>query len=155
MANTLEDCRSVLRLAEEKGKKVVLPVDSVVTQPGEDKAYVIDHQEDRFPDDALALDVGPRTVKMIGDSITNAKAVVWNGPLGYFEDERFQLGSLAVAKTIEEYHPPTLIGGGDTLSVLKKADISQQTIHICTGGGAMLAMLMGRELPAIEALKPF
>ncbi len=155
LANSLEDCRAVLQLAEEKGKKIVLPVDSVVTQPGDDKAYVMDHQEDRFPDDALAMDVGPRTVKMIGDSITRAKAVVWNGPLGYFEDERFQEGSLAVAKTIEEYHPPTLIGGGDTLTVLKKADISQQSIHICTGGGAMLTMLMGRDLPAIEALKPF
>jgi phosphoglycerate kinase len=153
LANTLEECRAVLRLAEEKGKKIVLPVDSVVTQPGNDNAYVIDHQADRFPGDASALDVGPRTVKMIKDSVTNAKAVVWNGPLGYFEDERFQEGSLVVARAIEEYHPPTLIGGGDTLAVLKKADISGKNIHICTGGGAMLTMLMGRELPAIEALK--
>jgi phosphoglycerate kinase len=90
---------------------------------------------------------------MIGDSLANAKAVVWNGPLGYFEDERFQEGSLVVAKAIEQYHPPTLIGGGDTLAVLKKAEISEKNIHICTGGGAMLTMLMGRELPAIEALK--
>jgi len=155
LANTLEDCRVVLQLAEEKGKKIVLPVDSVVTRPGDDKAYVIDHQEERFPDDASALDMGPCTVKMIEDSLTTARAVVWNGPLGYFEDERFQEGSLVVAKAIEQYHPPTLIGGGDTLAVLKRADISQENIHICTGGGAMLTMLMGRELPAIDALKTF
>jgi 3-phosphoglycerate kinase len=153
LANTLADCRAVLQLAEEKGKKIVLPVDSVVTRPVDDKAYVIDHQEERFPDDASALDMGPRTVKMIEDSLTTARAVVWNGPLGYFEDKRFQEGSLVVAKTIEQYHPPTLIGGGDTLAVLKRADISQENIHICTGGGAMLTMLMGRELPAIDALR--
>jgi len=152
LASTLDDCRAVLQLAEEKGKKIILPVDSVVTRPVDDKPYVIDHQEERFPDDASALDMGPRTVKMIENSLSTARAVVWNGPLGYFEDERFQEGSLVVAKAIEQNHPPTLIGGGDTLAVLKKADISQENIHICTGGGAMLTMLMGRELPAIDAL---
>jgi 3-phosphoglycerate kinase len=153
LAQTLADCRSVLDLAKEKGKEIILPVDSAITRAGTDKKHIINHQTDHFQDDDSALDIGPATVKMIGNFLAKAKAVVWNGPLGYFEDKRFQEGSLGTARAIEKHHPRTLIGGGDTLLVLKKAKISQENIHICTGGGAMLTLLMGRKLPAIEALE--
>ncbi len=153
LAQTLEDCQSVLDFAREKGKQIVFPVDSVAAQQAHGKTYVINHQADRFPDEASALDIGPATIKIIRDYLSKARSVVWNGPFGYFEDERFQDGSLSIANAIGEYQPRTLIGGGDTLLVLKKAEISKRNIHVCTGGGAMLTLLMGRKLPAIEALE--
>ena len=150
LAQSLEDCKALL---EEAGDKIVLPIDSICLHTNEADTSVVDHATDSFPEGARALDVGPATTNKIAGLVREAKSIVWNGPLGYFEDERFRTASLAVAKAVTETNGKTVVGGGDTLAALGKAAVESDKLHICTGGGAMLSMLMGKALPAVKALE--
>ena len=154
LEHSLDDCRAMLKEAEALGKKIILPLDSVAKLLDGDKAFTVDHDGfNPIPPDAACLDMGPRTLAEIKEVIAGAKSVAWNGPAGYFEDERFQAGSLSIARAIEQSSARAIAGGGDTLAALKQVGLSSDNLHLCTGGGAMLNMLMGRELPAVAALR--
>lgn len=147
LPQALADCRSVLSMAEELGKQVILPVDCK-TNAMKDIAI----ERDIFPNDAVALDIGPRTVAAISEAVETAKSVVWNGPAGFVEQEEYRTGTISIARAVAKSNARCLIGGGDTVAALSDFGVSSENIHICTGGGAMLTLLMGRELPAIRAL---
>ncbi len=150
LAQTIKDCKAVL---DEAADKIILPIDSLCLHSNEVDISVVNHAKDAFPEAARALDIGPASTNKINSLVGEAKSVVWNGPLGYFEDERFRSSSLAVAKAVGEANAKTLVGGGDTLAALAEARIESKNVHVCSGGGAMLTMLMGKKLPAIKALE--
>lgn len=148
---SLADCRAVLAEAEEVGTRIVLPVDCK-TDSGGGEPGVVDLEAGQLTDDGVALDLGPRSVARISEFVRDAKSVVWNGPAGFVERERYRLGTIAIARAVSESGARALVGGGDTVAALADLEVSSQHIHVCTGGGAMLALLMGRELPAVRAL---
>ncbi len=150
---SVAECTAVLEAAERSGKRIILPVHSLAILPGSDESVTISYDRDTFPESASALDIGPRSREVAADLVKEASAVVWNGPAGYFEDSRFRGGTLAIADAVRTSSARVLVGGGDTVAALSgDAGFSDDRVHVCTGGGAMLAMLMGRELPAVRAL---
>ena len=107
---------------------------------------------DSVPPDWRILDVGPATVELFRTALHPMRTVVWNGPLGLFEREPFDYGSLAMAETLADLDAEVVVGGGETAAVVQRAGVQGRIAHISTGGGASLAMLQGRPLPAVEAL---
>ncbi|MDP6545810.1 MAG: phosphoglycerate kinase [Phycisphaerae bacterium] len=153
VAQSVKDCAAVLEDPETKDTNILLPMDSIVASPRRVKVKPINHDIEVIPPKASALDVGQRTTNAIGKLLKKARSIVWNGPAGYFEDPRFREGTLAIARAIKNSNAQVLVGGGDTLAALKDVGFSPARVHVCTGGGAMLVMLMGRELPAVTALE--
>ena len=100
----------------------------------------------------MGLDVGPATAAAYGEAVTDARTVVWNGPMGVFEIDAFAQGTIAVAKAVADVRGTTIIGGGDSIAAVKKAGIADRITHISTGGGASLEFLGGRKLPGVEIL---
>lgn len=152
MSTAIQECAGVLSDAQKLGKIILLPLDSIVLNLETNEMKVIDHLVESVPRNSVAMDIGPRTIDAIKSAAKNAKAIVWNGPAGFFEDDRFKAGTLEVASAIAQSGAKTLVGGGETVTALQNVDLSASNIHVCTGGGAMLSMLMGRPLPAITAL---
>jgi phosphoglycerate kinase len=123
---------------------------------------VIDYQNVRTntsqdcPDHAAGLDVGPATVKLYSDEVAKAKTILWNGPMGLFEDKRFAEGTFAVARAVadvtQKNGAKSIIGGGDSVKALNKAQLGKQVTFMSTGGGASLEFLEGKELPGVAAL---
>ena len=159
---------SALAKAKEKKVKFLLPTDDVVAVPVKtdklDKKGkpVIDYQNVRVsgdmncPDDAAGLDVGPQTVKAYSDEVAKAKTILWNGPMGLFEDKRFAEGTNAVARAVAEatqkQGAKSIIGGGDSVKALNKAKLGDKVTFMSTGGGASLEFLEGKVLPGVAAL---
>ncbi|MXV78142.1 phosphoglycerate kinase [Candidatus Poribacteria bacterium] len=131
---------------------VVLPADHVVgkTFEPETESKVVD--EVSIPDEWQGLDIGPKTVAVFGERITNAKTVVWNGPLGVYEFEKFANGTIAVAQQIAASDSVSIIGGGDCVAAIQQAGVADRITHVSTGGGASLEFLEGKSLPGITAL---
>src|SRR5271169_1649750 len=160
--------KSALAKAKQRGVKFLLPSDDVIAVPVKtdklDKKGkpVIDYQNVRVntdlncPDDAAGLDIGPNTVKAYADEIANAKTILWNGPMGLFEDKRFAEGTNAVARAVAEvtqkHGAKSIIGGGDSVKALNKAKLGDQVTFMSTGGGASLEFLEGKVLPGVDAL---
>ena len=134
---------------------VVLPVDHVVGRDfdPETVSQVVSQRD--IPDGWQGLDIGPETVSRFGERIQAAKTVVWNGPLGVYEFEKFAQGTIAVAKQIAESEAASIIGGGDCVAAIQQAGVADQMTHISTGGGASLEFLEGKPLPGIIALTDF
>jgi phosphoglycerate kinase len=163
-----EVAKSALAKAEQRRVKFLLPVDDVVAVPVKtdklDKKGkpVIEYQHVRTsadlncPDDAAGLDVGPQTVKAYSEEIARAKTILWNGPMGLFEDKRFAEGTNAVARAVAEvtqkYGAKSIIGGGDSVKALNKAKLGDQVTFMSTGGGASLEFLEGKVLPGVAVL---
>src|SRR5215469_213511 len=163
-----DTAKSALAKAKEKNVKFLLPADDVVAVPAKtdklDKKgkAVIDYQNVRVsgdmncPDDAAGLDVGPNTVKAYSDEVAKAKTILWNGPMGLFEDKRFAEGTNAVARAVAEatqkQGAKSIIGGGDSVKALNKAKLGDKVTFMSTGGGASLEFLEGKELPGVAAL---
>ncbi len=150
----LDLARDLMKKAEEKGVKLMLPVDNVVADKfGPDaNAKVVDSHE--IPDGWEGLDIGPETAKLYSEELKNAKTVIWNGPVGLFEFDKFANGTNALAKTLSELtNATTIIGGGDSAAAVEKIGLSDKFTHISTGGGASLEFLEGKKLPGIEALQ--
>lgn len=143
--------RNVLKLAQSKGVKLLLPVDHVIgnkfAEDAESRTVGID-----IPDGWMGLDIGPETVKLFEDALKTAKMVIWNGPLGVFEFEKFASGSRAIAEFIASLSATTIIGGGDTASAVRQFGLADKMSHISTGGGASLEFLEGKVLPGVAAL---
>jgi phosphoglycerate kinase len=160
--------KSALAKAKQKGVKFLLPVDDIIAEPVKmdklDKKGkpVIDYQNVRTntsldcPDNAAGLDIGPATVKLYSDEVAKAKTILWNGPMGLFEDKRFAEGTFAVARAVAEVTQKngakSIIGGGDSVKALNKAKLGKQVTFMSTGGGASLEFLEGKELPGVAAL---
>jgi 3-phosphoglycerate kinase len=148
--------REILDLAKQKGRKFVLPVDNVVTReikPGAKTEVVGTHTDaGAAPNDWLAVDIGPETVKIFKEDIDKAKTIFWNGPLGIFEIAEFSHGTRAIAEALAHSGAKTIIGGGDSVTAVKQAGLADKIAFISTGGGASLELIEGKELPGIAAL---
>ena len=144
--------KELLKKAEEKNVKLVLPVDIVVAKEFKDNTEFKTVKIDSIPSDMMGLDSGEETIKLFSEEIKNAKTIVWNGPVGVFEMENFKKGTEAIAKAMAESDGITIVGGGDSASAVEKAGYNNKMTHISTGGGASLEFLEGKELPGIAAI---
>ncbi|MDQ0153112.1 phosphoglycerate kinase [Moryella indoligenes] len=136
--------------AKEKGVKLLLPVDNVIAK--EFKNDTERKAVSEIPDDWEGLDIGPKSVELFKDALKGAKTVVWNGPMGVFEFENFAVGTLEICKAVAELpDATTVVGGGDSVSAVKRLGFADKMTHISTGGGASLEFLEGKELPGVAA----
>jgi phosphoglycerate kinase len=151
----LHEIPEMLKIAEQRGVEFLLPRDVVVASSLEDGVSTSVVSVDEIPADQIGLDIGPKTVEMFADKIAQTGSLLWAGPLGAFENPLFAKGSFDIAKAISGFTTTfALIGGGDTASCFVHSKALQTpNIHISTGGGATLAYLSGKELPALQALK--
>ncbi len=152
----IDYCRDMMAKAEEKGVKILLPVDCTITKSFPDpidapvEVTVVD--ADKIPSDMMSLDIGTKTAELYANEVKNAKTVVWNGPMGVFENPILAKGTIAVAKSLAETDAVTVIGGGDSAAAVNTLGYGDKMTHISTGGGASLEFLEGKELPGIAAL---
>ncbi len=149
-ADKLDVAKSVIAKGKAKGVKVLLPVDHVCA-----KAFASDEPDgtfDKIPADMMGLDIGPKSVELFSNAIKSAKTVVWNGPMGVFEKPAFAIGTFAIAKAVAAADCVSIIGGGDSVSAVKKSGLASKMTHISTGGGASLECLEGKTLPGVAAL---
>jgi phosphoglycerate kinase len=145
----------LLEKAQQKGVKIILPIDSVVAQEITEDAEFKVVQEDGIEEEWMGLDIGPQSELMFGNAIKNAQTIVWNGPMGVFEMDNFADGTNAVAAAMAEatkHGATTIVGGGDSAAAIQKAGLEDQVSHVSTGGGASLMFLEGKELPGVAAL---
>jgi phosphoglycerate kinase len=140
------------KLLSKFGDKLVLPVDAVIADKFDANANTQTVDVDKIPAGWRMLDVGPKTIDAYKTTLSDAKLVVWNGPVGVFEMPKFAEGTFALAKILAESKAITVIGGGDSASAVKKAGVAKQMTHVSTGGGASLEFLEGKELPGVAAL---
>lgn len=148
--------RTLLETAKSRGVDILLPSD-VVVAPSLDAAEGKTVSTNALPEGALALDVGPQTVKAFAARVQAAKTVFWNGPMGLFENPAFAAGTMGVARALSESSGFTVVGGGDSAAAVRKAgaDIASKISFISTGGGASLELIEGKKLPGVEALRTF
>ena len=152
----IDYCRDMMAKAEEKGVKILLPIDCTITKSFPDPIDapididVVD--ADKIPADMMSLDIGTKTAELYANEVKNAKTVVWNGPMGVFENPILAAGTIAVAKSLAETDAVTVIGGGDSAAAVNTLGFGEKMTHISTGGGASLEFLEGKELPGIAAL---
>ena len=149
-ADAVDTVKSILSGAN--ASKLVLPVDFVIANKMEADAEVKTIAAGDIPEGWRALDVGPETVKLFGAKIRGAKTVFWNGPMGYFEDDRFANGTRGVAQAMSESAGRTVIGGGDSVAAVEQMGLADKIGHISTGGGASLELLEGKTLPGVAAI---
>jgi phosphoglycerate kinase len=143
------------RLLSEAGERLLLPVDAVVASETEAEEEAREVSLEAIPSDWMILDIGPATVQTFAERLAPARMVVWNGPMGVFETERFAAGTLAMARQLAELTrrgATTIVGGGDSAAAIEEAGVGDAMSHISTGGGASLEFLEGRELPGVAAL---
>ena len=148
-AASLETAKKIL---EHSGTKLILPVDAVIADKFDAEANTQVVDVDKIPAGWRMLDVGPQTIELYKKVLSEAKLVVWNGPVGVFEMPKFAEGTFALARMLAESKAITVIGGGDSASAVKKAGVAKQMTHVSTGGGASLEFLEGKELPGVAAL---
>jgi phosphoglycerate kinase len=144
--------RSLLQRAEERNVELVLPEDLVIAEDIEAGSGTV-VSKDAVPDNAMALDIGPRTNKLFREKILRANSVFWNGPLGLFEREPFATGTLETARSVADCPGFTVVGGGDSVAAVNRSGMAERFDHVSTGGGASLEFLQGRRLPGLEAMK--
>ncbi len=149
----VDTAKAFLEKAKEKGVKVILPVDNVCAKEFSENAEPILVESDNISDDLMGMDIGPKTVALITDSLKDAKSVVWNGPMGVFEFDAFAKGTEAVAKALAASNATTVVGGGDSVAAINKFGLASKISHVSTGGGASLEFLEGKTLPGIKALE--
>ena len=151
----LDYCREMVEKAAKLGKKLLLPVDAAVAasfpDPIDAPIEVQNVSVDAIPADTMGLDIGPETAKLYADTVKSAKTVVWNGPMGVFENPTLAQGTIAVAKALADTEATTIIGGGDSAAAVNQLGFGDKTTHISTGGGASLEFLEGKELPGVAA----
>ncbi|MBQ8182458.1 MAG: phosphoglycerate kinase [Clostridia bacterium] len=152
----IDYCKDMLKKAEEKGVKILLPVDVTITKdfpnPIDAEIEVQVCDADKIPADMMSLDIGPKTAALYAEAVKSAKTVVWNGPMGVFENPILAKGTIAVAESLAETDATTIIGGGDSAAAVNTLGYGAKMTHISTGGGASLEFLEGKALPGIEAV---
>ncbi len=151
----LDYCKEMLDKAASLGKKLLLPVDTTIAasfpNPIDGPIEVSYVDADKIPADMEGLDIGPKTQELFADAVKSAKTVVWNGPMGVFENPTLAAGTIAVAKALAETDAITVIGGGDSAAAVNQLGFADKMSHISTGGGASLEFLEGKELPGVAA----
>ncbi|MBW4442526.1 MAG: phosphoglycerate kinase [Plectolyngbya sp. WJT66-NPBG17] len=151
----LELAKTLEAKAKEKGVDLLLPTDVVVADNFAPDANTQTVSVENIPDGWMGLDIGPDSIKTFQEALSQCKSVIWNGPMGVFEMDKFAKGTEAIARTLAELTPKgttTIIGGGDSVAAVEKVGVAEQMSHISTGGGASLELLEGKELPGIAAL---
>jgi phosphoglycerate kinase len=143
----------ILKKVKAKRVDFVLPTDHLLATALDKDAPTEIASSFPFPADRMGVDIGPQTVRGYSDTISTAKMVVWNGPLGVFEIDKFAGGTMKIAEAVAAAQATTIVGGGDSIAALKKAGVSDKITHISTGGGASLEYLAYGTLPGIDALK--
>ncbi|MBR4674030.1 MAG: phosphoglycerate kinase [Victivallales bacterium] len=147
----LDTAKATLKAAEAAGVKFLLPIDNVAADKFDAEAATKVVGND-IPADWMALDIGPKTVELYASVIKDAKTIVWNGPMGCFEMDKFAAGTMGVCKAVAEADAVSIIGGGDSVSAVNKSGLASKMTHISTGGGASLEFLEGKDLPGCTAL---
>lgn len=151
----LDYCKEMMDKAKSLGKELLLPVDTTIAasfpDPIDGPIEVSNVSADAIPADMEGLDIGTETAKLYADAVKNAKTVVWNGPMGVFENPTLAAGTIAVAKSLAETDATTIIGGGDSAAAVNQLGFGDKMSHISTGGGASLEFLEGKELPGVAA----
>ena len=153
----IDYCKDMMKKAEEKGVKLLLPVDTTIAKNFPDpidaaiETTVVPSNE--IPADQMGLDIGTKTMELYADAVKSAKTVVWNGPMGVFENPILAKGTIAVAKALAESSATTIVGGGDSAAACEQLGFADKITHISTGGGASLEFLEGLELPGIACLE--
>ena len=148
----VELAKELMEKAAHKGVKLLLPIDNVVVTEFSNDAESKVVASNEIPADWEGVDIGPETVKLYGDALKNAKTVIWNGPMGVFEFDKFAVGTNEIAKILGGLDAITIIGGGDSAAAIEKGGFADKMTHISTGGGASLEFLEGKELPGIACL---
>jgi len=148
----LQTAAGIVKKAEEKGVDFLLPVDLICADTFDKNARVKEVLSDQIPDQWMALDIGPKTAQKYADAIAEAKTIVWNGPMGVFEMEKFMSGTKIVADAIAGSSAFSIIGGGDTGLAAKKCRVADKVSYVSTGGGAFLHLMEGKKLPGVVAL---
>jgi phosphoglycerate kinase len=151
-ADRLETAREALRAAAGRGLTFLLPLDHVIAEKADAAAItrVVDTPD--IPEGWIALDIGPKTREAFAKVVARARTVVWNGPMGLFEQAPFREGTLSLARAIAACPGTTIVGGGDSAAAVALAGVAERMTHISTGGGASLEFLEGRELPGVASL---
>lgn len=151
----LEYCIEMIKKAEESGKQLLLPVDTIAAKsfpnPIDAQIDCVEVDVENMPSDMMGLDIGTKTAAMYAEAVKTAKTVVWNGPMGVFENPVLAKGTIEVAKALAETDATTIIGGGDSAAAVNQLGYGEQMTHISTGGGASLEFLEGKELPGVAA----
>ena len=151
----LDYCKEMMEKAQKLGKKLLLPVDAVVAasfpDPIDAEIPVENVSVDAIPNDKMGLDIGAESAKLYAEAVKNAKTVVWNGPMGVFENPVLAKGTIAVAQALADTDATTIIGGGDSAAAVNQLGFADKMSHISTGGGASLEFLEGKELPGVAA----
>ncbi len=153
----IDYCKEMMAKAEANGVKLLLPVDTTIAAEfpnpidGPIEVSVVD--SDKIPDDMQGLDIGPKTMELYAAAAKAAKTVVWNDPMGVFENPTLAAGTIAVAKALAESEAVSIVGGGDSAAACEQLGFADRITHISTGGGASLEFLEGKELPGIACLQ--
>ncbi|MDO4438790.1 MAG: phosphoglycerate kinase [Eubacteriales bacterium] len=151
----LDYCREMMEKAEKLGKKLLLPVDTAIAKafpsPIDAEIEVGYVDVDKMPEGELGLDIGPKTIEIFANEVKSAKTVVWNGPMGVFENPQLAKGTIAVAEALANTEATTIIGGGDSAAAVNTLGFGSKMTHISTGGGASLEFLEGKEMPGVAA----
>ncbi len=151
----LDLAKDILQKVENSNANFLLPVDVIVAEEFKNDSALETVSVDNIPVDKMGLDIGPETIKLFAKELLNSKTIVWNGPMGVFEMEKFAKGTLSIAKTLAqatENGAVTVIGGGDSAAAISKAGLVSKVSHVSTGGGASLEFLEGKTLPGVAAL---
>lgn len=151
----IDYCKEMLEKAKANGKTLLLPVDTVTAaefpNPIDAEIEVVTYDSNKIPADRMGLDIGEKTQALFADAVKTAKTVVWNGPMGVFENPTLAKGTIAVAKALAETDATTIIGGGDSAAAVNQLGFGDKMSHISTGGGASLEFLEGKDLPGVVA----
>lgn len=147
LAKEIYDC------AKEKGVKIILPIDNIGAKEFSEDAESKLFNSGFFADDYQGMDIGPKTIKMFKKEIKKAKTIVWNGPLGVYEYEKFKRGTNKIAKYVAKSKAISVIGGGDSVAAIQSLGYAKKVTHISTGGGASLMLLQGKKLPCVEMIE--
>jgi len=151
-ADKIDYAKEMMQKAEEKGVKLLLPIDTVVATKFDRNAEFKTVDSDAIPSDWQGLDIGEKSRELFADAVKDAKTVIWNGPMGVFEFENFAGGTIAVAQALSKADGTTIIGGGDSAAAVNLLGFADKMTHISTGGGASLEFLEGKQLPGVTAI---
>ena len=151
-ADKVELAKEMMKKAEDKGVKFLLPVDNVISNEFAENAEYKTINSDEFPDGWMGMDIGPKTEALYAEAIKGAKTVFWNGPMGVFEFDNFAHGTQAIAEAVAEADCTSIIGGGDSVAAVNKFNLADKMSWISTGGGASMELVEGKALPGVEAL---
>ncbi len=150
---SIELAGKLLKEAEAAGVKIMLPVDTNCTDDFADNKVIANYDSDKIPEDLMGMDIGPKTIELYKEEIAKAKTVVWNGPMGVFENPNFEAGTKAIAQALADSDAVTVIGGGDSAAAVEQFGLKDKMTHVSTGGGASMEFLEGKVLPGIACIE--